>query len=163
MWCFPLRSNISTLVLWVNRSLFETSTGLKLNNPNMWCCVVFKVFIVLNVLLATSQLLLVSLFFANAHLGVQIVMLELINRIPVQQHLASLREVEIFQQTHTGALSTAWRPHQGSHLSGLQSERHSLQKETYSRNSLLKIINKSDLLDNLLYGYYLAKHSIRFS
>lgn len=41
------------------------------------------------------------------HLGVEIVMLKGVNWLSIQQHLALLREVEIFQQTHTGALPTA--------------------------------------------------------
>lgn len=40
-------------------------------------------------------------------LGVEVVMLEGVNRFSIQQHLALLRRVKVFQQTHTGALSTA--------------------------------------------------------
>ena len=42
-----------------------------------------------------------------AHLGVEIVVLEGVNRLSIQQHLALLRKVEIFQQTHAGALPAA--------------------------------------------------------
>lgn len=57
----------------------------------------------------------------------QVVVAECVHWLAVQQHLSLLRTVEVFQQTHAGALAAARRPHQGRHLAGTQSERHSLQ------------------------------------
>lgn len=54
-------------------------------------------------------------------------MAECVHWLAIQQHLALLRTVEVFQQTHAGALPAARRPHQGRHLARTQGERHSLQ------------------------------------
>ncbi len=43
----------------------------------------------------------------QTHLGVEVVVLVILNWLSIQQHLALLRKVEVFQQTHTGALSTS--------------------------------------------------------
>lgn len=40
-------------------------------------------------------------------LGVEVVVLDGLNWLPVQQNLALLWKVEVLQQTHTGALPTA--------------------------------------------------------
>lgn len=45
--------------------------------------------------------------YTLTNLGVEVVMLKALNRLSIQQHLALLRKVEIFQKTHTGALPTA--------------------------------------------------------
>lgn len=69
--------------------------------------------------------------YTLTNLGVEVVMLKALNRLSIQQHLALLRKVEIFQKTHTGALPTAWRSHKGSHFSGTQEEWHPLQKDPF--------------------------------
>lgn len=43
----------------------------------------------------------------KADLGVQVVVPKDVHWLSVQQHLALLRLVEVFQQTHAGALPTA--------------------------------------------------------
>lgn len=55
-------------------------------------------------------------------LGVEVVMLKGVNRFSIQQHLSLLRKVEVFQQIHTGALSTARGSHQGCDLPWFQSK-----------------------------------------
>lgn len=43
----------------------------------------------------------------QTHLSVQVVVPEVMHRLAIQQHLALLRTVEVFQQTHAGALPAA--------------------------------------------------------
>lgn len=69
----------------------------------------------------------ISVSLLTTDLGMQVVVAECVHWLAVQQHLALLRTVEVFQQTHAGALPAARRPHQGRQLAGTQGERHSLQ------------------------------------
>lgn len=62
----------------------------------------------------TSLVVLVSptfraqpIVWMKADLGVQVVVPKDVHWLSVQQHLALLRLVEVFQQTHAGALPTA--------------------------------------------------------
>lgn len=55
-------------------------------------------------------------------LGVEVVVLVGVHWLSIQQHLALLWKIEVFQQIHTGALATARRSHKSSDLPRPQSE-----------------------------------------
>lgn len=62
-------------------------------------------------------------------LGVQVVVSQRVHWLSVQQDQPLLRLVEVFQQTHAGALPATRWSHERGDLAGPQSERDSLQTQ----------------------------------